>query len=111
MEFVILFVAIIIGAYIGWYLREYAAMRKVHQMLKQSEGLFDEEVKGDPRTKMRLEKHGAMIYAYSEDDHTFLAQGIDLKELDANIRARFPDKKFSIQEQNLIDIGVYNESV
>jgi len=112
MEFIILFVAIIIGIGMGWYLREYAAMRKVHQMLKDAEELFNAEERTDAnRTKMRLERHGEVIYAYKEEDDTFIAQGLTLKDLDENIRARFPDKKFTIQEQNLIDIGVFNESV
>lgn len=110
MEFIILAAAMVVGVAIGWQLREYAAMRKVQQMLKDSELLFDEEEKED-RTKMRLERHGDVIYAYSEEDGTFLAQGSDLKGLDTAIRARFPDRKFAIQEQNLIDIGVYHESV
>ena len=74
MELIILFVAVFIGIGMGWYLREYAAMRKVHQMLRDSEELFNAEERTDAnRTKMRLERHGEVIYAYKEEDDTFIA--------------------------------------
>lgn len=108
------FLAIILigaGISIGWWLREQHAIRKVHEFLEQAE-LAEAENEEDPRTKMRLEMHGDVIYAYTEETDEFLAQGSDLFELDTAIQKRYPGRKFSIQEQNLKDIGAkYHESV
>lgn len=87
----------------GWRLREYFAMRKVAELLEQAEELVEEEPESD-RVKIRLERHGDMLYAFDEETHTFIAQGADLNALDKAIQVRYPDKKFSIREQNLIDI-------
>ncbi len=112
MEFVILFGAVIVGAFAGWHLRELHAMHKIKELIAQAEEM--ENLVEEPevqRTKMRLERFGETIYAY-EEDGTFIAQGKDLSELDDAIRKRFPEKKFSVQEDNLKEIGVkYHESV
>jgi hypothetical protein len=111
MEFFILFGAVIVGVGMGWQLRELHAMHKVKQLLEHADSLQEEEPQED-RTKMRLERHGEVIYAFEEDTDSFIAQGKDLLDLDSAIRKRFPDKKFSVQEQNLKDIGAeYHESV
>lgn len=104
MEFIILIVGILIGTIIGWRLREYYAMRKVAELLEQAEQLAEEEDQEPDRVKIRLERHGDMLYAFEEETHTFIAQGKDLEDLDTAIVARFPGKKFSIKEQNLIDV-------
>ena len=53
-----------------------------------------------------------MIYAFVVENDEFIAQGKDLTELDKAIQARFPGRKFSIQEQNLKDLEVeYHEPV
>ena len=111
MEFVILFGALVVGAYAGWQLREYYAIRQVAKLLKNTE-LVPPILEKEPRTKMRLERHSDVIYAYSEEDGSFIAQGKDLEALDDAIQSRFPERKFSVQEQNLIDIKAeYHESV
>jgi hypothetical protein len=114
MDFVILFGAFVFGMIGGWHLREYYAMRKVHQLLQQAEELSveSEQTSDEDRTKMRLERHGEVIYAFEEETDSFIAQGKDLLDLDSAIRKRFPDKKFTVQEQNLKDIGAeYHEPV
>jgi hypothetical protein len=107
MEFVILFGALMIGIYLGWEAREQWAIRQVRRLLDSGE-LFTEAETGEEeeRTKMRVEKHSDLLYAFTVEDDNFIAQGKDLEELDKAIQARFPGKKFSIQEDNLTDIGV-----
>ncbi len=110
MEFIILGGAIIVGFLAGWHAREAYAMRVVDSLLKESVRQEQEEL--ESRTKMRLEKQGDVIYAFTHDTDEFIAQGKDLEELDNAIVARFPGKKFSVQEQNLIDIKAnYHEPV
>lgn len=107
MEFLILFGALMVGIYVGWEAREQWAIRQVRRLLDSGE-LFTEAETGEEeeRTKMRLEKHSDLLYAFTVEDDNFIAQGKDLEELDKAIQARFPGKKFSIQEDNLKDIGV-----
>lgn len=110
MEFIILGIAIFFGIIIGWHARERYAMRVVHQLLER----VDEQHEADEeeRTKMRLEKHGEMIYAFIVENDEFIAQGKDLHELDKAMQVRFPGRKFSVEEQNLKDIAVeYHEPV
>ena len=107
MDILILCLAHAFGILIGWNLRERVAMKIVEKMMDDIQQVEEEE-----RTKMRLETHSGVIYAYTADGNHFIAQGVNLNELDKAIIARFPGKKFSVQEQNLIDIKAeYNESV
>ena len=102
IEYIVMFVMFAVGVSIGWYLREQHAIRQIHKILNSAE--FAEAVEQvEPRTKMRLERHGETIYAF-EEEGAFIAQGKDLQELDTAIQKRFPGKKFAVQEQNLIDI-------
>ena len=114
MDLILGFILIGIGVILGWYFREYYAMRVVHKLLEQvaEEGDEVEDESIVDRIKMRLERHGEVIYAFKDEDDSFIAQGKDLHELDAAIVARFPGKKFSVREQDLIDIKAdYHEPV
>ena len=113
MDLILGFILIGIGVILGWYFREYYAMRVVHNLLKEvGEQVEDEEEPSGDRIKMRLERHGEVIYAFKDEDDSFIAQGKDLHELDKAIVARFPGQKFSVREQDLIDIKAdYHEPV
>ena len=109
MEFVILFGALMIGIYLGWEAREQWAIRQVRRLLEDGDinlSKIETDEPEEERTKMRVEKHSDLLYAFTVEDDNFIAQGKDLEELDKAIQARFPGKKFSIQEDNLKDIGV-----
>ncbi len=112
MEFIILAGAVVVGVFMGWHLRELYAIRKVKELIQQAEELAESEEPEPSRTKMRLERHGEVIYAFEHETDSFIAQGKDLLDLDAAIQKRYPDKKFSVQEDNLKEIGAkYHESV
>lgn len=109
MEFVILAGAIVAGFIAGWRARELHAIRKVDEILKQAESMTDES---DNKTeRMNLERHGSVIYAYTVEDHSFIAQGSTLEELDKAIQSRFPGRKFLIKESNLQEIGVSSDTI
>jgi predicted negative regulator of RcsB-dependent stress response len=111
VEIAVMFVMLALGFVLGWHMRERHAIKQIEMILESDE--YAEAVQEtESRTKMRLERHGGLILAYVEEDNSFIAQGEDLEALDKAIQARFPGRKFSIQEQNLIDIRVnYHESV
>jgi hypothetical protein len=110
MDILVLIVVALIFFYAGWQSREAYAMHVVRRILEEAEEM--QEPEEEPRQKMVLEKHNDVIYAYTDDNHEFMAQGKDLFELDTAIQARYPGKKFAIREDNLKEIAVeYHESV
>lgn len=111
MEFVILAGAIIVGFYAGWQFRELWAIRQVKRLLEDGDIKLNKvEDEGDV-DRMELERHGEVIYAFTSDDHSFIAQGKDLKELDSAIQKRFPGRKFLIRESNLNDLGLNHDTI
>jgi len=110
MEFVILFVGALVGFVSGWIARERYAMRVIKDMLEAVE--IAQKTEEEERTKMRIERNGGFLYAFEDETDSFIAQGVNLEELDKAITLKFPGKKFSVREQNLIDIEAdYHESV
>lgn len=110
MDFVIiLFAGALIGFVSGWIAREKYAIRVIKDILAEVEDAQDVE---ETRTKMRIERNGDFLYAFEDETDSFIAQGINLEELDKAITLKFPGKKFSVREQNLIDIKAdYHEPV
>ena len=108
-DILIYIIVLVVGFVFGWIMREQYAMYIVSKLISQVETEVEEE--REERTKMRLERNGDFIYAFEHDTDAFIAQGTDLVELDKNIVAKFPGRKFSVQEQNLIDIKADYESV
>lgn len=104
MEFVILIGAIVVGFVGGWNAREAYAVRRVNELLEQIEE--QEEETTETSERIRLELHGDVIYAYTVENDTFIAQGSTIEELDTAVQARFPGKKFLIKESNLEEIAV-----
>ena len=112
MELLILFFVGIIGFFFGWHAREMYAMRVVKSIMEQANMMQEAQEEENPRTPMRLEVHNNTIFAYSEVDGSFIAQGVDLEGLDKAIQSRFPDKKFSVKEKNLLEIsGEVNDPI
>lgn len=110
MDIVVLLIVAVMFFFAGWHSREAYAMFIVKRLLQEAED--KQEAEEEPRQKMVLEKHGEVIYAYTEENHEFMAQGKDLYELDTAIQARYPGKKFAIREDNLKEIAVeYHEPV
>jgi len=109
MEFLILFGAVLVGLFVGWQARESYAIHQVRRLLENGDIKLNTDDGDEPeedRMKLRLEKHSGLIYAFADEDDSFIAQGVDLSELDLAIQARFPGKKFSVREDNLKDIGL-----
>jgi hypothetical protein len=102
MEFLILAGALVVGFIAGWNGRERHAMNTIHKLLEEAEAV--EEESADKPERMRLERHGEVIYAFTDETDTFIAQGSTLEELDDAIQKRFPGKKFLIRESNLEEI-------
>lgn len=113
MDILVTIVVALVFFFAGWHAREAYAIHIVNGMLDELEAEASSvEPEDQPREKMVLEKHGDVIYAYTDENHEFMAQGKDLHELDSAIQARYPGKKFAIREDNLKEIAVeYHDPV
>ena len=111
-DILVLFCGIVFGVLLGWNLRERFAQHVVNKILEENNLLKEENQEENPNViRMHLEKHSDVIYAFVEEDDSFIAQGKTLKELDIAIRARFPNDKFSVREDNLKSLGVNYDTV
>ena len=97
--FAIVFI-LFIGAVIGWYAREQAAVNTINKLLAEA----DERV--EERIKIRIEKHNGVMYAYGVDKEDFLGQGTTLTEIDEILVAKFPGQQFAIKESNLAELDL-----
>jgi hypothetical protein len=104
MEFLVLFVALIIGAIAGWYIREYVAFRVLDQMLSKIEKQKEKELENSIRIK--IEKHHGQLYVFEDETDKFLGQAADMDSLDKFMAKHYPGVKFFVKESNLESVGV-----
>ena len=102
MEFVLIGLVCAACFVFGWRARELHAMHTINSLIESAEQKTS--------IKVKVEKQNDTFYVYKEDG-TFMAQGKDMDDLDAALRKRFPDTRFLIQEDNLKELGLYNESL
>jgi hypothetical protein len=104
MEFLILFVAMIIGFSIGWNVRERVAIVKANRMLADIEQELEQDT--DPEViKITIEKDNGILFAYHKDSSQFITQANDRKELEKKLAELYPGKTFGVTPKNLIEIG------
>jgi hypothetical protein len=104
MEFLILFVAMIIGFSIGWNVRERVAIVKANRMLAEIEQELEQDT--DPEViKITIEKDNGILFAYHKDSSQFITQATDRKELENKLAELYPGKTFGVTPKNLIEIG------
>lgn len=104
MEFVVLFVALIIGVVAGWYIREYVAFRILDQMLAKIEKKKEEELENS--IFIKIEKHHGHLYVFEADTDKFLGQAEDMDSLDKFMSKQYPGVKFFVKESDLEAVGV-----
>ena len=104
MEFVVLFIAVLIGAVTGWYVREMRAQHVVTKMVSELEKKVEEEKKN--AIKIKLEKHHEHIYVFEDETDKFLGQAETIDELDKYLADAYPGKRFLVRESDAEAIGV-----
>ena len=88
------------GIIIGWFLREWYAMRKVEKLINNlGDSMIDEFKK--KVIDITVEKDGDFFYVYRKDDGTFLAQGTDIDKLSDILLEKFPGKLFNCSPEDL----------
>ena len=93
-------IAIVGGLLIGWYAREWYAMRKIENLMNNfGDNMLDEFKK--KVIDITIEKSGDLFYVYKKDDGTFLAQGPDIDKLSDILVQKFPGKIFNCSPEDL----------
>lgn len=120
METLTLIALLAIAFYLGWRANEIHTKFMIRSLLDdmgitpdQKQQLIEhcaEEIKkmgGDEEgeeVSITLEQHQGIIFAYSEDDGTFMAQGKDRAELFSNLQARFSGLRCVVKKENGADL-------
>lgn len=93
-------IAIACGIAIGWFSREWYAMRKVEKLMNSfGDNMLDEFKK--KVVDITIEKSGDFFFVYRKDDGTFLAQGTDIEKLSDILVEKFPGKLFNCSPEDL----------
>lgn len=91
------------GIIIGWYAREWYAMRKVEKLMSNfGDNMMDELKK--KVIDIKVEKAGDVFFIYRKDDGTFLAQGSDINKLSDILVEKFPGKLFNCSPEDLAEL-------
>lgn len=97
MEYLI---AIAGGFIVGWFLREWYALRKVEKIIADLNTNMVDEFKKKV-IDINVEKSGDIFYIYRKDDGTFLAQGDDIDKLSDLLTEKYPGKLFNCSPEDL----------
>jgi hypothetical protein len=108
LEFFVM--AIIVAlVYLTGFKRGYEARER--EAIKKLDGLMDafEEHEKENTIRVKIERVDDTFFVYNEDDSSFMAQGKTKKDISKVLNERFPNKKFSANEENLRQVGFNNE--
>ena len=101
MEFIILFVVLVIGLITGWNLRERYAMLVVKDLVSELSTKAKEN-----SIKIKMEKHNDHFYVYNAEDNSFMGQSDTFDNIDKLLSERYPGKKFLMTEENMKEVGI-----
>ena len=88
------------GFAVGWFLREWYAMRKIDKLIdSMNDNLLDEIKK--KIIDVVVEKEGDVFFVYRKDDRSFLAQGSDINKLSDILTEKFPGMLFNVSPKDL----------
>jgi hypothetical protein len=88
------------GLIVGWFAREWYAMRRVENLMDSFNDNMFAELK-EKVVDITVEKSGDLYYVYKKDDGTFLAQGANMDILSDILTEKFPGKLFNCSPEDL----------
>jgi hypothetical protein len=103
MAIIVAFVYIM-GFKRGYDVREREAIKKLDGLMDA----FEAEEK-ENTIYIKIERVNGVFFVYKEEDSSFMAQGKTKSDISKVLNERFPNKKFSANEENLRQVGFYNE--
>jgi hypothetical protein len=95
----------VMGVKAGWDAREKHARKITKEFLDVMQEAEEEE---PSFINITIEKHNNIFYVYERDTNEFMAQGSTQKEVEANLRKRYPGKSFGCAESVLSDTGFFS---
>lgn len=93
-------IVLVVGITVGWYIREWYAMRIMRKIVDNAQEQFKETIK-DTVVDAYIEKAGDTFFVYRKEDNKFLAQGQDINSLSDILQEQFPGKYFNIPSDQL----------
>jgi hypothetical protein len=91
------------GAVYGFYVHKREVDRKLNNIMYAFQQEITENV-----IRISLERHNDMIFVYDLQTKQFMAQGRTGKEVEDELMAKFPNKKFAASTEDIIRSGLKN---
>ena len=107
MEIILMLLVMVVCFAAGWIGREIAASRRIDRMMGGLQNEISETINKEMQNliPITIEYDNDTFFVYSNEDHTFMAQGTSLKELEKNLEKRYPGKRFAARPENLKEVG------
>jgi hypothetical protein len=105
MEALVYILVFIAGCYVGNIYTLVQARREELRLVKDVEdrlAALKEKI-----VSCKIEVVGGMLYLYTTDDDTFIAQGKNMKELDAAAKRARPNTLFNVPQKNIDEVSSY----
>jgi hypothetical protein len=103
MEFLILFVVLVVGIHWGWTAREAVAKRRADFLLSKLQEI--EEDTPEDIIRITIEKDNDILFVYHEQDSRFIVQANSREELENKLKELFPGKRFGCSPETLRKCG------
>lgn len=107
LTYVFIIVSFIFGFIVGWiscYRANGVDQEEYEEYYVYTDPETGEDVEIKKTVHMVIEQDAGWLYGYNAETSEFLGQGKDGDELDYNIRKRFPNVFFTIDEENLKEL-------
>jgi hypothetical protein len=96
IEFILGF---ILGAFlfaIHIQIKKFQTLRELETSVSESLDRLKEKI-----IPSRIEEENGMLYLYNKETNEFLAQGKTFRELEQNVKEKFPNKLFNVPQEEL----------
>lgn len=94
-----------VGTVYGWNLRQRHAEKQLDNFMVRLDAEVQDKI-SQSVIYIDIEKQNGVFYVYDKKNKDFMGQGKDKEELEKNLAARFPNKKFLADSNNLKDMGL-----
>jgi len=91
------------GAAYGFYVHKREVDRRLNNIMYAFQQDLNENV-----IQISLERHNDTIYVYDRQTKQFMAQGKTGKEVEDELVAKYPNKKFAASTEDIIKSGLKN---
>lgn len=89
------------GFLAGWIVREQVAIQNIKSILDSAQTIEEDE-DNEERVLVKIETHSGMLFAYMQDDNSFVTQAKSSDELKEKLSEIFPNKTIACDEPSLI---------